>query len=199
MNLKELFQSEKRYNKLSNKLQKIKNRNELTTDINVLAFSMLISAVLSLIINFSSLILIFSMSITIIFVMLFTVLFFKKEKYPKSYKLMIYGNKKSEKLIKKNEDILSKYLKKTQNKFVISNLFYIELKNYLMNATKEEILSNENDIKKYLIKNKNDTQIKVLKEIIQEKIDGKTIKEKEIDDIFQKRKQIKINNIIQNI
>lgn len=199
MSLEALFQEEKRYNKLSNKLQKINSKNEFKTDINVLTFSMLISAFLFIITNVQSLILMFSMSVTITFITLFTVLFLKKEKYPKSYKLMIYGDKKSEKIIKKNKDILSKYLKKSENKFVAKDLFYIELKNHLMNATKEEILNNENDIKSYLIKNKNESQIKVLKDIIQEKIDGKTIKEKEIDNLFQKRKQIKTNNIIQNI
>lgn len=199
MSLEALFQEEKRYNKLSNKLQKINSKNEFKTDINVLTFSMLISAFVFIITNVQSLILMFSMSVTITFITLFTVLFFKKEKYPKSYRLMIYGDKKSEKLIKKNKDVLSKYLKKSENKFIAKDLFYIELKNHLMNATKEEILNNENDIKSYLIKNKNETQIKVLKDIIQEKIDGKTIKEKEIDNLFQKRKQIKTNNIIQNI
>ena len=199
MSLEALFQEEKRYNKLSNKLQKINSKNEFKTDINVLTFSMLISAFVFIITNIQSLILMFSMSVTITFITLFTVLFFKKEKYPKSYKLMIYGDKKSEKIIKKNKDVLSKYLKKSENKFITKDLFYMELKDHLINATKEEILNNENDIKSYLIKNKNENQIKVLKDIIQEKIDGKTIKEKEIDNLFQKRKQIKTNNIIQNI
>lgn len=199
MSLEALFQEEKRYNKLSNKLQKINIKNEFKTNINVLTFSTLISAFIFIIINVKSLILMFLMSVTITFITLFTVLFFKKEKYPKSYKLMIYGDKKSEKIIKKNKDVLSKYLKKSENKFVAKDLFYMELKNNLMNTTKEEILNNENNIKNYLIKNKDENQIKVIKEIIQEKIDGKTIKEKEIDNLFQKRKQIKANNIIQNI
>lgn len=38
-----------------------------------------------------------------------------------------------------------------------------------------------------------------LEELFQEKINGKTKKEKEIEDLFHKKKQIKTNNIIQNI